>query len=72
MNDSELIALRKRVKLQRRELRRLNKVLGAFWQGVRFAHSREILMNAVRADGSKKTNEEIVSAIAESIERTEP
>ena len=30
---SELEALRKRVKLQRAELRRLNKTLGPYWAG---------------------------------------
>ncbi len=35
MKLSELEALRKRVKLQRAELRRLNKCLGPYWAGFR-------------------------------------
>lgn len=33
MSTEELKALRKRVKLQRAELRRLNKIIGALWEG---------------------------------------
>lgn len=55
-DNDELRALRKRVKQQRAELRRLNKVLGPYWtawrRGHSFARETELRGKMIAAFGS--------------------
>jgi len=59
--DEELIALRKRVKQQRKELRRLNRMMELFWHGWghhgHIARESEYRLKMIKAFGLDKIME---------------
>ena len=56
MDETELARLRRRVMAQRAELRRLNKILGPYWQGFRSGistdHTKDLRAKMFAAFGS--------------------